>query len=307
MLRRVETVGSDAVIYLAARISRTSKDPKRILEELRDQERVRRLIKNLLALGHYSVFEHSFVRVYLDCEFGKLREIFFDLKYVELSSSEEGAIISFNLRTALEMLSSNCDFLKDLAKMSISCFPILASALEIKTEGRPELKLDLTNWIEEGGIRIYSVITSDHPNEKHAFFAFLVEGVSRVCSHQFVRHRTLSFTQQSQRHVKPQDFFLPWRLKPEASRLMLDGIESSFKLYEKLLKMGVKKEDARYILPQATSTRLFVSGRKSAWNHFLDLRLDPSAQAEIREVAQMISYFIRKGKPKSGGGLDEVG
>ena len=162
---------------------------------------------------------------------------------------------------------------------------------------RVDLTVELGKKAEQDNICVYPVIQSEYPDERHAFYSFVVEGISRVCSHQFVRHRTLSFTQQSQRHVKPGDFYLPSELSENLVDLMVKGVKDSFSLYEKLVKMGMKKEDARYILPQATSTRFFVSGRKSAWNHFLDLRLDPSAQAEIRKVAKMISYFIRKDEP----------
>ncbi|HIE23528.1 MAG TPA: FAD-dependent thymidylate synthase, partial [Candidatus Korarchaeota archaeon] len=185
-------------------------------------------------------------------------------------------------------------FLRGLAEKSISEFPILSSILGMESDRRIDASVELGERIEKEGISVYSLIRSEHKDEKHAFYSFIIEGISRVCSHQFVRHRTLSFTQQSQRHVKPGHYYLPARLSDNALSLLKKGVENSFSLYERLVKMGVKKEDARYILPQAASTRVFVSGRKNAWNHFLDLRLDPSAQEEIRKVAKIISYFIRK-------------
>ncbi len=298
MYERIEAIGSDAVIYIAARISRSSKSLEELVEELENLALVRRLIKSLFTLGHLSVFEHSFVRVYLKEDLNELKKIFFEFKYVELSGENE-AVASFNLRTALEMMQSENKFLRDLAVRSITNFPVLASILRLKPERQLDLTISLGEGVEQDGICVYPVIQSDYPNEKHAFFSFVVEGISRVCSHQFVRHRTLSFTQQSQRHVKPGDFYLPKNLNDSLINLMIKGVKDSFGLYEKLVGMGVKKEDARYVLTQATSTRVFVSGRKRAWNHFLDLRLDPSAQAEIRKVAKMISYFIRKDGPRT--------
>ncbi|RLG41485.1 MAG: FAD-dependent thymidylate synthase [Thermoproteota archaeon] len=293
MLESIEKVGSDAIIYLAARLSRSSKSLEGLMKELEDEDLVRRLIRNLFKSGHHSVFEHSFVRVYLNGDLSALKNMFFDFKYVELSAGKE-IVASFNLRTALEMIQSENKLIRSLARESISNFPILASVLGIESNERLDLSVELGRRIERDGIRIFPAIQSDYPDERHAFYSFIVEGISRVCSHQFVRHRTLSFTQQSQRHVKPGDFYLPSELSESVIRLMTKEVSRSFDLYEKLVKMGVKKEDARYILPQAVTTRLFVSGRKIAWNHFLDLRLDPSAQAEIRKVAKMVSYFIRK-------------
>ncbi len=298
MPKSIEVVGSDAIIYLAARISRSSKSLKDLVKELENSALVKRLIKSLFTSGHLSVFEHSFIRVYLNEDLNYLRKAFFDFKYVELSGGSE-AIASFNLRTALEMMQSENKFIRDLARKSISNFPILASILGLKSDRQVDLTINLEERVERDGIRVYPMIQSEHSNEKHAFYAFVVEGISRVCSHQFVRHRTLSFTQQSQRHVRPGNFYLPKNLSDSAVDLMVKEVRASFNLYEKLVKMGVKKEDARYILPQATSTRFFVSGRKNAWNHFLDLRLDPLAQAEIRKVAKMISHFIRKDKSRA--------
>ncbi|ACB07107.1 thymidylate synthase complementing protein ThyX [Candidatus Korarchaeum cryptofilum OPF8] len=140
---------------------------------------------------------------------------------------------------------------------------------------------------------LYSFLKSPHEDPRHGFYAFWIE-MSRVASHQFVRHRRLSFTQRSGRVTKPEGFIFP-EVNDEALRLMREHAEMSVKLYERLLSMGVRMEDARYILPSALRTAIFVSGRQSDWHHFLKLRLDRSAQAEIRRIAEIIASVINPG------------
>jgi len=122
---------------------------------------------------------------------------------------------------------------------------------------------------------------------EHAYFTFNISGISRVCSHQFVRHRHLSFVQQSERYTEATDFVVPKGLGNYAEDYYALA-EKAFNLYNDMVMNGIKKEDARFILPQATTTALTVSGNARAWLHFLALRLDKKAQWEIRNVAWAI-------------------
>jgi thymidylate synthase (FAD) len=65
-------------------------------------------------------------------------------------------------------------------------------------------------------------------------------------------------------------------------------IDRSLSAYRKLVEMGINKEDARYIIPQAISTRIAVTATVSALKNFFKLRLDKSAQWEIRELASLV-------------------
>lgn len=119
---------------------------------------------------------------------------------------------------------------------------------------------------------------------------WLIEGVSRNFSHQIVRHRMLSFSQESQRYVSTKKgqwgAIVPKSIKdagyaPEYN----EHYEKSLDLYEKLLASGVNKEDARFVLPTGTETRMVVSGPIDGLNHFFEQRIDSAAQWEIRQVA----------------------
>jgi thymidylate synthase (FAD) len=120
---------------------------------------------------------------------------------------------------------------------------------------------------------------------------------SRVCTHQLVRHRIASYAQESQRRVKVKD--LDYVVVPpmvvenqEALEVFLEAVRKGFEAYEKLLELGIRKEDARYILPQCIKSKILVKMNFRAWRHFLELRCDKTAQWEIREVAKRILEIL---------------
>lgn len=126
---------------------------------------------------------------------------------------------------------------------------------------------------------------------RFAYATFRVSDISRVCSHQLVRHAHLSYLQRSQRYVKEEGIVycdpasvntLPQNLEAWWKTLQ----DSSEELYLRLVNDKImKKEDARFILPQGCSTSLTVTGNFQAWLDFINLRADKHAQAEIRNVA----------------------
>ncbi len=131
---------------------------------------------------------------------------------------------------------------------------------------------------------------------EHANFTFYVEGVSRVLTHQLVRHRIASFSQQSQRYVDAENFgyVVPESLKDnEEFKKKIDEI---FETYFKL-KKEVKKEDARFILPNATTSRLIFTMNARQLLHFLSLRMCKRAQWEIRDLAFKMKKILMEQLP----------
>ena len=123
---------------------------------------------------------------------------------------------------------------------------------------------------------------------EHAQVSFLVEGISRACSHQLVRHRVASFSQLSQRYVKgvPDSVVPDSILKEEKTTDIFIGADMACAIaYENLISLGVPAEDARYILPNGSKTSLVVSMNWRELFHFFNLRTDKAAQWEIRELA----------------------
>jgi thymidylate synthase (FAD) len=123
--------------------------------------------------------------------------------------------------------------------------------------------------------------------------AFFLEG-SRVFSHEIVRHRPVSYQQESQRFVKYKDeeafdlFFLPPELDKASAEEMMEAFRSNKALYDKLCEKGVKPQIARYVFPNATRTRLVMATNAREWRHILKLRLDKSAQPEMQQIMTMV-------------------
>ncbi|RLE66451.1 MAG: FAD-dependent thymidylate synthase [Thermoprotei archaeon] len=126
---------------------------------------------------------------------------------------------------------------------------------------------------------------------EHVVFTFLIEDISRVTSHQLVRHRIASYTQESQRYsVVEEDYVTPESIKNlgEGHEIYRKTVEEAFRTYRKLLERGIPYEDARYVLPQAVKTRILFTVNLRELLHIASLRLDKKAQWEIREVARLL-------------------
>lgn len=137
---------------------------------------------------------------------------------------------------------------------------------------------------------------------EHASFTFSVEDVSRAMTHQLVRHRIASYTQQSQRYVT-YDTLEKYATPPsiarnvEAKKIFDETLEKISETYQKLLKMTIPKEDARFILPNAAKTNIMVTMNARELRHFFNLRCCARAQWEIREVATEMLKYAKKAAP----------
>ncbi len=132
---------------------------------------------------------------------------------------------------------------------------------------------------------------------EHASATFELSGISRACSHQLVRHRLASYSQESQRYVEltAPEWVVPPAIQadPEARAVWEQFTAQVGAAYEALRARGIRKEDARFVLPNATATRLVVTMNFRELRHFFRLRITPAAQWEIREVAvQMLGLLV---------------
>jgi len=158
-----------------------------------------------------------------------------------------------------------------------------------------EIKLSRTEAIK----LLYRVIKSGHHSVlEHASFTFSISGVSRALTHQLVRHRVASYSQQSQRYVNMEDasYVTPQSIDDtvcvkdfdsNVSRkdLFEDAMTTAWCTYNSLVKSGVPEEDARYVLPNACTTNIVVTMNARELFHFFSLRLCNKSQWEIRELA----------------------
>jgi len=145
---------------------------------------------------------------------------------------------------------------------------------------------------------------------EHSSFTFAIEGISRACSHQLVRHRLASYSQQSQRYVSEEggfDYVVPMTIKGdrELERYFKDIMSKTQKAYnhivQKLNEKGIKGEaanqDARFVLPNASETKIMVTMNARELLHFFRQRCCNRAQWEIRAMAIAMLKLVREIAP----------
>ncbi|GBD96928.1 MAG TPA: FAD-dependent thymidylate synthase [Nitrospirae bacterium] len=145
---------------------------------------------------------------------------------------------------------------------------------------------------------------------EHSSFTFAIEGISRACSHQLVRHRLASYSQQSQRYVSEEagfDYVIPpiikedRELKENFTSFMKEAQTAYNGMVKKLNEKGVKGEsanqDARFILPNAAETKIMVTMNARELLHFFRQRCCNRAQWEIRRMSEEMLRLVKKTAP----------
>jgi thymidylate synthase (FAD) len=141
--------------------------------------------------------------------------------------------------------------------------------------------------------RALSCIRAGHLSVlEHVSVTFMISDVSRSLTHQLVRHRHASFVQLSQRYTKPDLDDVNWYVTPpeidadpQLRKEFDEAIATSAIVYKRLIAAGIKPEDARFVLPEATKTSIVVTMNLRELQSFYELRTDPHAQWEIRSLA----------------------
>ncbi|MGD0998730.1 MAG: FAD-dependent thymidylate synthase [Thermoleophilia bacterium] len=163
------------------------------------------------------------------------------------------------------------------------------------------------------------VASGHHSALEHASFSFAVDGVSRACTHQLVRHRVASYNQQSQRYVNfshADSFVVPPSIAADAAaeQVFLRAMDQAREAYDRLVELGLAdgrsresvQEDARFVLPNAAETKIVVTMNARELRHFFAVRCCNRAQWEIRALAWELRGLVRQLAPalfhKSGPG-----
>ena len=158
----------------------------------------------------------------------------------------------------------------------------IAQIASICYDSDPKDHMKLVKHLYKGG---------HHSVFEHVYFTFKIEGISRACSHQLVRHRHCSFTQRSQRYCSEGDFeyVAPPSIGDENpfDAMMSELMEN----YDSLLEFA-PKEDARYILPNACATSLYLSCNLRELIHMANERLCVRAQWEIRDLVKAMCKLV---------------
>ncbi|MDD4106404.1 MAG: FAD-dependent thymidylate synthase [Candidatus Shapirobacteria bacterium] len=193
----------------------------------------------------------------------------------------------------VELLSSTQDPEQNVVAAIRQCYSQVG-AKEIKQKTDKETRERL----------IRQVINSGHTSTlEHASFTFSIEGVSRVTEIQLIRHRIgCSYSIQSGRYVKrgnAQYVIPPAILKGDKKILkkVRDHFDNTQKLYNELIDLGVKAEDARYCQPQSLKTKIVVTMNIRALLHFFELRCCKRAQWEIQHLANEMLKIVKNKAP----------
>jgi thymidylate synthase (FAD) len=177
----------------------------------------------------------------------------------------------------------------------------------------PVSAAELTEQMTDGDVArlVRGLVASGHHSAlEHATFTFAVDGVSRACTHQLVRHRVASYTQQSQRYVNvshTDSFVVPPSVAANAAAelVFLRAMDQAREAYDQLVELGLAEgrsresvqEDARFVLPNAAETKIVVTMNARELRHFFAVRCCNRAQWEIRALAWEMRGMVKMVAP----------
>lgn len=260
-----------------------------------------RFIKGIVNRGHTSVLEHERKMFAVAEEYWlKFWQHLFarsdKSRYFNITSSEDGnyVYVSGNIRAWYEFTKEESDDFKEDREI-ISAFLAKDYPYIFNSNEAIHLPTDVVFYGAEAE-KMCGDLT------KHKAYTFEIVG-SRSFTHQIVRHRSLSFSQESQRYCNYSSGKFGNSIRfikdevPKGTEELLKTIE---KAYFNLMEFDNKPEDARQILPNCTASTIVVTGTFEDWKKFLHLRVDSHAQREIREIATTIMSYLRLTKADIG-------
>lgn len=258
-------------------------------------------IPGLMRKGHLDVIEHVWVTVEHESyeDWSVLRML---NRHCDLLDMGYSWLITGNLRVWLDFFEQG----------------VLMEALPILTAIAPSVFAEFdASPVELPDMPIWNVAPTERGSQRVTLLGasscsatFLLEGISRACTHQLVRHRLASHSQESQRYVSFEKGEWSAIIPPaiaanaEAARVMFDFWKQAETTYRALRAIGIRKEDARFLLLNAAETRIVTTMNFDGWEHFLWLRaVDRAAQWEIRAMGQQVLEQLYQIAPERFGEL----
>ncbi len=261
--------------------------------------------------GHEDIIEHIVITLRVQGSDDPLRWRMLN-RHCEVTQEADGAwVVSGNTRVWLDFLRRGIatDALPFLYAIAPSVYAEFAGEVEKIVLAPPAAEASIAlarlRPAERDGMRVtllgytQPMVGDTESRTQHGSATFLFEGISRACTHQLVRHRLASFSQESQRYVDLSkgewSAIVPPALAahPEAKAKLDEAWDYLQNTYRELREMGIRKEDARFLLPNAAETRIVTTMNFAAWSHFLWLRaVDKAAQWEIRALGQRVLEML---------------
>lgn len=250
-----------------------------------------RFIKGIVNRGHTSVLEHErkmfAIPVGVFCENYAYEEMFEFEHYFNITVNTSGTpshfFVSGNIRAWYNLLNGEKSIMyqeetKVLKNFLHKDYPYL---FEVDEDVREENIL-----YGADAEKICDNLSA------HKAYTFEIVG-SRSFTHQIVRHRSLSFSQESQRYCNYSGNKFNHSIRFIKCDAFDDDILQTIEdAYFKAIDNGAKPEDARQILPNCAASTIVVTGTLEDWKKFLHLRVDEHAQKEIREIAETIMNYL---------------
>lgn len=275
----------ERLIALAMRRCYTTKVWELLQEDVSTPGYKEYLTRSAFRRLEFDVFEH--VRLLFRVEATPTEMLHVIQRHPFVSSTELGKgqhLLSMNLRTLTEMgRRLHCDGsdCSELVRVLPDVSPTVSACIasppgdevfdgeKPSSSGRSDSDLRVVVVQHLPSTWISGRLGMDLPLDvllRHSMMTAEVEGISRACSHQLVRHRMFSYSQESQRFSDAvnEGVVVPPSLKGTEARRTFEGhIEASRRAYSELRRMGIKKEDARFVLPLAVKTKVLLTG--SLW------------------------------------------
>lgn len=266
--------------------------------------------------GHEDIIEHIVITLRVRESDEPLRWRMIN-RHCEVTQDADGSwVVSGNTRVWLDLLRRGIAH-EALPVLYAIAPNVYAEYADVATPQRPELPeaepmadLSILLPAERDGMRVtllgytQPLVGDTESRTHHGSATFLFEGISRACTHQLVRHRLASFSQESQRYVDLSKgewsaIIPPAVAQDPAAKARLDEAWDYLQAtYRDLREMGIRKEDARFLLPNAAETRIVTTMNFAAWSHFLWLRaVDKAAQWEIRAMGQRVLEMLHAVAP----------
>lgn len=248
-------------------------------------------VKNLIRRGHESVLEHAvFIVMCDDRDAGTFNRICNTIEH-----RDGGRVLLKSTQRTRNVISGNVrawrDFMRECAKLN--AYPKFLTLFDgVLFEDVNPLQF----WKTTAAIIDKSELT---PDERDAHFTETVKFVvDRGISHEIVRHRTASFSQESTRYcnygggitfIKPPFFddaqFVQW----------LNVVEFVDHTYNLLIAKGAKPQEARAVLPNSVKTEIIMTANIECWKHFFDLRTAAGAHPQMKQIAEPLkAEFIER-------------
>ena len=249
-------------------------------------------IKNLIKRGHESVLEHAvFIITCDDTSAGIFNRI-----CNTITHRDGGRVLLKSTQKRRNVISGNVrawrDFMRECARLNAyPKFLTLFDGILFDDVNPAKHCITTARFIDKSELT---------PDERDAHFTQTVKFVvDRGISHEIVRHRTASFSQESTRYCNysgSMTFIEPPFFDDLCLQLWENEMQNIENLYNLLISKGTKPQEARAILPNSTKTEIIMTATRDVWKHFFDLRTAAGAHPQMKQIAEPLkAAFIENG------------